>query len=106
MSATVTDRTAVLQQNRSPWHERVLRGLRTPGGAVFVLLLVLPGFGAAWLVALAFFPFIVALATNPPSERSASSTVAKGAISSGFCNSSCGLTQIDSTGVLIASGSP
>jgi len=41
MSATVTDRTAVLQQNRSPWHERVLRGLRTPGGAVFVLLLVL-----------------------------------------------------------------
>jgi ribose transport system permease protein len=41
MSAAVTDRAAVLQQNRSSWHERVLRGLRTPGGAVFVLLVVL-----------------------------------------------------------------
>lgn len=41
MSAAVTDRAAVLEQNRSPWHERVLRGLRTPGGAVFVLLVAL-----------------------------------------------------------------
>ncbi|MGQ1797547.1 ABC transporter permease [Kocuria oceani] len=41
MSAAVTDRAAVLQQNRAPRHERVLRALRTPGGAVFVLLLLL-----------------------------------------------------------------
>ncbi len=41
MSAAVTDRSAVLQQNRAPWHERALRALRTPGGAVFVLLVVL-----------------------------------------------------------------
>ena len=41
MSAAVTDRAAVLQQNRAPRHERALRALRTPGGAVFVLLLLL-----------------------------------------------------------------
>ncbi|MEX5301490.1 ABC transporter permease [Kocuria sabuli] len=41
MSAAVTDRAAVLQQNRAPRHERGLRALRTPGGAVFVLLLLL-----------------------------------------------------------------
>ena len=32
---------AVLQQNRAGRGERFLRGLRTPGGGVFVLLLVL-----------------------------------------------------------------
>jgi ribose transport system permease protein len=41
MSAAVTDRAAVLQHNRSPWGRRVLRSLRTPSGAVFVLLAVL-----------------------------------------------------------------
>ena len=43
MSQTLSPgaRNAVLQQNRSSRGERVLRGLRTPGGAVFVLLAAL-----------------------------------------------------------------
>ncbi|MET1035770.1 MAG: ABC transporter permease [Arthrobacter sp.] len=41
MSAATTDRAAVLRQNRSGRTERLLRALRSPGGAVFVLLLLL-----------------------------------------------------------------
>jgi ribose transport system permease protein len=43
MSRTLTpsDRSAMLQQNRAGRGERFLRALRTPGGAVFVLLVAL-----------------------------------------------------------------
>lgn len=41
MSTTTTSRSRALEQNRSSAGERFLRALRTPSGAVFVLLLVL-----------------------------------------------------------------
>jgi ribose transport system permease protein len=41
MSTTTAQRTDLLRQNRSSRGARFLRALRTPGGAVFVLLLVL-----------------------------------------------------------------
>ncbi|MFC3298137.1 ABC transporter permease [Arthrobacter agilis] len=48
--SVATGRSAVLEQNRSPRGERVLRALRTPSGAIFVLVAVL---------------FVAVLAANP-----------------------------------------
>ncbi len=41
MSTLAPDRKAELRRDRSPMRDRLVRGMRTPGGAVFLLLLVL-----------------------------------------------------------------